>query len=65
LLTDKVGDTGYYVVPGSENYDNWSYIAYNPITRQYQEQSMLLNEELKKKMAYAEYDRRHKGVQKH
>lgn len=64
LLTDKVGDTGYYVVPGSENYDNWSYIAYNPVTRQYQEQSMLLNEELKKKMAYAEYDRRHKGVQK-
>lgn len=65
LLTDKVGDTGYYVVPGSENYDNWSYIAYNPVTRQYQEQSMLLNKELKKKMAYAEYDRRHKGVQKH
>lgn len=65
LLTDKVGGTGYYVVPGSENYDNWSYIAYNPVTRQYQEQSMLLNEELKKKMAYAEYDRRHKEVQKH
>lgn len=65
LLTDTVGDTGYYVVPGSENYDNWSYIAYNPVTRQYQEQSMLLNEELKKKMAYAEYDRRHNGVQKH
>lgn len=72
LLTDKVGDTGYYVVPGSEDYDNWSYIAYNPITRQYQEQSMLLNEELKKKMAYSEYDKRNKvpkqengGVVKH
>lgn len=65
LLTDKIGDTGYYVVPGSENYDNWSYIAYNPITRHYEEQSMLLNEELKKKMAYAEYDRRNKNVQKH
>lgn len=65
LLTDKIGDTGYYVVPGSENYDNWSYIAYNPITRYYEEQSMLLNEELKKKMAYAEYDRRNKDVQKH
>ena len=65
LLTDKIGDTGYYVVPGSENYDNWSYIAYNPITRHYEEQSMLLNEELKKKMAYAEYDRRNKDVQKH
>lgn len=65
LLTDKIGDTGYYVVPGSENYDNQSYIAYNPITRHYEEQSMLLNEELKKKMAYAEYDRRNKDVQKH
>lgn len=65
LLTDKIGNTGYYVVPGSENYDNWSYIAYNPITRHYEEQSMLLNEELKKKMAYAEYDRRNKDVQKH
>lgn len=65
LLTDKIGDTGYYVVPGSENYDNWSYIAYNPIIRHYEEQSMLLNEELKKKMAYAEYDRRNKDVQKH
>lgn len=65
LLTDKIGDTGYYVVPGSENYDNWSYIAYNPITRHYEEQSMLLNEELKKKMAYTEYDRRNKDVQKH
>lgn len=65
LLTDKIGDTGYYVVPGSENYDNWSYIAYNPITRHYEEQSMLLNEELKKKMAYAEYDRRNKDIQKH
>lgn len=65
LLTDKIGDTGYYIVPGSENYDNWSYIAYNPITRHYEEQSMLLNEELKKKMAYAEYDRRNKDIQKH
>lgn len=65
LLTDKIGDTGYYIVPSSENYDNWSYIAYNPITRHYEEQSMLLNEELKKKMAYAEYDRRNKDVQKH
>lgn len=65
LLTDKIGDTGYYIVPGSENYDNWSYIAYNPITRHYEEQSILLNEELKKKMAYAEYDRRNKDVQKH
>lgn len=48
---------GYYVLPGSEDYQNWSYLAYNPDTRQYQEQSMLLNEELRKRMAYAEYDR--------
>lgn len=57
LFTDRVGDSDYYIVPGSEDYQNWSYIAYNPNTRQYQEQSMLLNEELKKRMAYAEYDR--------
>lgn len=73
LLTDKLGDTGYYVVPGSENYDNWSYIAYNPNTRQYQELSMLqneklsneLNEQLREKMAYAEYDRRNRSVTRH
>ena len=57
LLTDRVGESDYYIVPGSEDYQNWSYLAYNPDTRQYQEQSMLLNEELKKRMAYAEYDR--------
>lgn len=59
---------GYYVLPGSEDYDNWTYIAYNPNTRQYQEQSMLLNDELKKRMAYSEYDKRNKKsneAQKH
>lgn len=59
---------GYYVLPGSEDYDNWTYIAYNPETRQYQEQSMLLNDELKKRMAYPEYDKRNKKpneAQKH
>lgn len=59
---------GYYVLPGSEDYDNWTYIAYNPETRQYQEQSMLLNDELKKRMAYPEYDKRVKKpneAQKH
>lgn len=59
---------GYYVLPGSEDYDNWTYIAYNPNTRQYQEQSMLLNDELKKRMAYPEYDKRNKKsneAQKH
>lgn len=52
---------GYYVLPGSEDYQNWSYLAYNPDTRQYQEQSMLLNEELRKRMAYTEYDKRNKA----
>lgn len=59
---------GYYVLPGSEDYDSWTYIAYNPDTRQYQEQSMLLNKELKKRMAYSEYDKRNKKsneAQKH
>lgn len=59
---------GYYVLPGSEDYDNWTYIAYNPNTRQYQEQSMLLNDELKKRTAYSEYDKRNKKsneAQKH
>lgn len=54
---------GYYVLPGSEDYQNWSYLAYNPDTRQYQEQSMLLNEELRKRMAYTEYDKRNKAKQ--
>lgn len=51
---------GYYVIPGSEDYDKWTFLAYNPQTRQYQEQSMLLNDLLKERMAYSEYDRRNK-----
>lgn len=72
MYLDKQGKSilpnGYYVLPGSEDYDNWTYIAYNPNTRQYQEQSMLLNDELKKRMAYSEYDKRNKKsneAQKH
>lgn len=72
MYLDEQGNSilpgGYYVLPGSEDYDNWTYIAYNPNTRQYQEQSMLLNEELKKRMAYAGYDKRNKKsneAQKH
>lgn len=72
MYLDKRGKSilpnGYYVLPGSEDYDNWTYIAYNPNTRQYQEQSMLLNDELKKRMAYSEYDKRNKKsneAQKH
>lgn len=51
---------GYYVIPGSEDYDKWTFLAYNPQTRQYQEQSMLLNDLLKERMAYSEYDKRNK-----
>ena len=72
MYLDKQGKSilpnGYYVLPESEDYDNWTYIAYNPNTRQYQEQSMLLNDELKKRMAYSEYDKRNKKsneAQKH
>lgn len=54
---------GFYYVPNSENYDNWSYIAYNPWTKQYEERSMLLNEQLRKRMAYTEYDKRKKAQQ--
>lgn len=62
-LTDdgkSILSDGYYVIPGSEDYDKWTFLAYNPQTRQYQEQSMLLNDLLKEKMAYSEYDRRNK-----
>lgn len=61
---DNKAYRGFYYVPDSENYDNWSYIAYNPWTKQYEERSMLLNEQLKKRMAYTEYDKR-KKAEKH
>lgn len=57
LLGDPTID-GYYVIPGSENYNNWSFIGYNPQTKKFQDFSMLLNEELAKRMAYGEYDKR-------
>lgn len=52
-------DDGTYAIPGTYNYDNWSLITYNPVSRQYKETSMLANDALKK-IAYAEYDRRKK-----
>lgn len=52
---------GYYVIPGSENYDDFTFLAYNPTTRQYYEQSMLLNDILRERMAYEGY----KKAQKH
>ena len=52
-------DDETYAIPGTYNYDNWSLITYNPVSRQYKETSMLVNDALKK-IAYAEYDRRKK-----
>lgn len=65
LNTEKKSILGdYYVLPGSENYDDYTFIAYNPTTRRYQIQSMLANELLKEKMAYANYDKKNKKFQK-
>ena len=46
---DDLGD-GNYGIPGTYNYDNWSFVSYNPSTKQYKETSML---------AHPEYDKRH------
>ena len=48
-------DDETYAIPGTYNYDNWSLITYNPVSRQYKETSMLANDALKK-IAYAEDD---------
>lgn len=58
LLKD-IGN-GNYAIPGSENYDNWTFLQYNPKTRLYEEQSMLINENLRKAMAYDFYDKNNK-----
>lgn len=55
---DDLGD-GNYGIPGTYNYDNWSFISYNPSTKQYKETSMLANDSYKKLLAYPEYDKRH------
>lgn len=52
-------DNETYAIPGTYNYDNWSLITYNPVSRQYKETSMLANDALRE-IAYAEYDRRKK-----
>lgn len=52
-------DDETYAIPGTYNYDNWSLITYNPVSRQYKETSMLANDALKK-IAYGGYDRRKK-----
>lgn len=55
---DDLGD-GNYGIPGTYNYDNWSFISYNPSTKQYKETSMLANDSYKKLLAHPEYDKRH------
>lgn len=44
-----------YIIPGSENYTNYSVMTYNPTTGEYKDQSILLNEKLKEAMAYDWY----------
>ena len=60
---DDLGD-GNYGIPGTYNYDNWSFVSYNPSTKQYKETSMLANDSYKKLLAYPEYDKRHPAKKK-
>lgn len=55
---DDLGD-GNYGIPETYNYDNWSFVSYNPSTKQYKETSMLANDSYKKLLAHPEYDKRH------
>lgn len=64
-LKNILGDSGFSVIPDSEDYSNYSFIGYNPTTEQYKEFSMLQNQDLSKeinallreRMAYDAYDR--------
>lgn len=65
LLTDyATGQDNWYHLPGSENYDDWSYYVYNPKTYEYKKESML-NSDYGKNLAYKRYDKLHKKVTKH
>ncbi len=44
-----------YIIPGSEDYNNYSVMTYNPNTGEYKDQSILLNEKLREAMAYDWY----------
>lgn len=44
-----------YVIPGSEDYNNYTLMTYNPGTGEYKDQSILLNEKLREAMAYDWY----------
>lgn len=52
-LKETFQGSGEYIIPGSE--DEYSFISYNPKTNSYEQKSMLLNEQLKKAMAYDQY----------
>lgn len=54
---DDLGD-GTYGIPQTYNYDNWSFVSYNPTTKQYKETSMLANDSYRKLLANGEYDKR-------
>lgn len=65
LLTDyATGQSNWYHLPGSENYDDWSYYVYNPKTYEYKKESML-NSEYGRDLAHKRYDKLHKQVTKH
>ncbi len=63
--TSILGDSGFVVIPDSENYSNYSFIGYNPVTRQYKEFSMInnsdlsetINRNLRERMAYDAYNK--------
>lgn len=44
-----------YVIPGSEDYNNYTLMTYNPVTGEYKDQSILLNQQLREAMAYDWY----------
>lgn len=44
-----------YIIPGSEDYNNYSVMTYNPNTGEYKDQSIILNEKLREAMAYDWY----------
>lgn len=44
-----------YIIPGSEDYNNYSLMTYNPVTGEYKDQSVILNKKLREAMAYDWY----------
>lgn len=61
LMKESYQGSGEYVIPGSE--DNYTYIGYNPSTNSYEQKSMLLNDQLRKAMAYDFYRKVQKNEQ--